>query len=145
MPPGEKLTLQCNATSRGSPRGRVYWEGPRKLRIGIGIGKSKMKPSKITFGEDFSLSIPIVSRRDRGFYRYSNTRIDLINFFTVSFNHLSEMLSVGIEGQLKLALFQINPMASLNFIVIIYIFDLNKPLKDCTVYFLLCCFKMYCS
>lgn len=44
------------------------------------------------------------------------------------------MLSVGIEGQLKLALFQINPMASLNFIVIIYIFDLNKPLKDCTVF-----------
>ena len=47
------------------------------------------------------------------------------------------MLSESIEGQLKLALFQINPMASLNFIVIIYIFDLNKPLKDCTVIFLL--------
>ena len=43
------------------------------------------------------------------------------------------MLSKSIEGQLILALFQINPMASLNFIVIIYIFDLSKPLKDCTV------------
>ena len=75
LAPGENLELSCSGTSRGSPRGRVYWEGPRKLRVGIGISqKSARNPSRVEFQNDFSLKwLEPVSRRDRGYYRLVTT------------------------------------------------------------------------
>ena len=65
--PGDELRLECDETSAGIPTGRVYWEGPRKAKLGPLVMNRVTKG--ILLKEDNSLNWEHVSRRDRGFYR----------------------------------------------------------------------------
>ena len=65
--PGEPLRLECDSTSVGIPTGRIYWEGPRKAKLGP-LTVNKMTKG-IILKDDYSLNWEHVSRRDRGFYR----------------------------------------------------------------------------
>ena len=64
----------------GIPNGRIYWEGPRKVRFltedqayvlqaKLGPSMTKNSSKGIKMNDDNSLVWDHISRRDRGFYR----------------------------------------------------------------------------
>ena len=56
----------CDETSAGIPGGRIYWDGPRKAKLGPNYKKVQ---STVKVDDENALVWDHVSRRDRGIYR----------------------------------------------------------------------------
>ena len=66
--PGDQLVLPCTVDDRGSPKGSVFWDCPRKKRISA-IEPIPRNSRAILNMTDFSLNWKSVSRRAKGYYR----------------------------------------------------------------------------
>lgn len=64
--PSKKLNLPCTVENRGSPKGSIFWECPRKQHVDAMRNRNPRVQLNRT---DFSLNWDLITRRDRGFYR----------------------------------------------------------------------------